>query len=157
MHQAFALALTFDCKSNMDTLPAELLRQICDLLDREDINSIRVVTKTWAHVAALYLFREITITPFSLERLRLIAQHDVIATCVRSIIFRADLIPSTLPEMWHEESIRRCRTWIMGEEYLYYQRYVRAYCEQQRLRENNYTLSREIIDLSIPCSEDFNA
>ncbi len=27
---------------------------------------------------------------------------------------------------------------------------MRAYCEQQRLRENNYTLSREIIDLSIP-------
>ena len=134
----------------MDTLPAELLHQICGLLDREDLNSIRVVTKTWAHFAALYLFQEITITPSSLERLRLIAQHQVIATCVRCIIFRADLIPSTLPEMWHHDSIRKCRTWIMGEEHLYYQRYVRAYCEQQRLRENNYTLSREIINLSIP-------
>lgn len=123
----------------MDTLPAELKRKICSLLYREDLISIRVVNKSWAYLAALQLFQELTITPLSLERLRLIAQHEVIATCIKSIIFRADFLPPIRPEMW-----------ILGEEHPLFQRYVRAYCKQERLRENNHKLSREIIDFSIP-------
>lgn len=134
----------------MDTLPAELKQHICDVLDYEDLKAIRFVNKKWAHVAALYLFIKITITPLSLDRLRLIAQHEVIAACIKEVVFYADLLPSIPPEMWHEELIRRTRTWTMEEESFRFQNYVVAYREQQRLRENNHKLSREIVDFSIP-------
>ena len=131
----------------MDTIPAELKHYLCSFLDYEDLSTIRLVNRTWAHVAALKLFERITITPLSLERLRLIAQNSIINTCVKRITFHADLLPSILPEMWHERSILNSRT---EERSLRFNRYVLAYREQQRLRENNHKLNREIIGLSIP-------
>lgn len=134
----------------METLPAELKQYLCDFLDCEDLSTVRVVNKTWAHVAALQLFEGITITPLSLERLRLIVQHEVIAKCVKRISFHTDLLPSILPEMWHEGLIRSSRTWTVEGQALRYHRYVLACREQQRLGENNHKLNREIIELSIP-------
>lgn len=97
-----------------------------------------------------HIFEEIIITPLSLERIRLIAQHELIATCVKSVTFYADLLPSILPEMWHERLISETQMRTMEEASFRYQRYVLAYCEQQRLCKNNHKLNREIIDLSIP-------
>lgn len=134
----------------METLPVELKQRICGLLGHEDLKSIRVVNKTWAYVAASYLFEEIIITPLSLERIRLIAQHELIATCVKSVTFYADLLPSILPETWHEILISETQMRTMEEVSFRYQRYVLGYCEQQRLCKNNHKLNREIIDLSIP-------
>ncbi len=134
----------------MNALPIELKQHICGFLHDEDLPSVRAVNSTWSHVAACRLFREITITPLSLERLRLIAQHELIATCVKRIILHVDLLPLVLPEMWHEGLIRSQFTHTPKEEAFAFRRYVLAYRVQQRLRENDYKLNREIMDLSIP-------
>lgn len=52
--------------------------------------------------------------------------------------------------MWHERLIQRCKRVTEKGETFRFQRYVLAYREQQRLRENSYKLNREIVDLSIP-------
>ena len=62
--------------------------------------STRLVNKVWTQVAASHLFEEFLLTPLSLERLRIISQHEHIATCVKSINFYAHLLPFILPEMW---------------------------------------------------------
>ncbi len=134
----------------MNALPIELKQHICGFLHDEDLPSVRAVNSTWSHVAACRLFREITITPLSLERLRLIAQHELIATCVKCIILHVDLLPLVLPEMWHEGLIRSQFTHTPEEEAFAFRRYVLAYRVQQCLRENDYKLNREIMDLSIP-------
>lgn len=129
----------------MEKLPPELKQHICGLLDKKDLKSIRILSRTWAHIAAIHLFEEILITPLSLERLRLIAQHEIIATCVKCITFHADLLPSVLPEMWHERWVLRHSWWGVKEDDSFrFRQYVLAYREQQRLRENNHKLSREI-------------
>ena len=134
----------------MKHLPVELKQHICSVLDYEDLKSIRLVNKECAHVAVLYLFRRISVTPICLERLRLIAQHKVFATCIKEVDFYADLLPSIPPEIWHERLVRGSRPWTTEEESFRFQNYVLVYHEQQRLRENNHKLSREIIDWSIP-------
>ena len=85
----------------MEKLPVELKQHICDLLDNEDLRSMRVLNRTYAHVAALHLFGEIFITPLSLERLRLIAQHEFIATCVNV---------SLSTQTFYFQSCQRCGT-----------------------------------------------
>ena len=135
----------------MEKLPVELKQHICGLLDDNNLKSVRILDKTWANIAALHLSEEILITPLSLERLRLIAQHEVITRCVKPITFYAELLPSILPEMWHEHRIQRDLRWGMKEDdSLRFRRYVLAHREQQRLRENNYNLTRMIVNLSIP-------
>lgn len=134
----------------METLPAELRLHICGLLDREDLSSVRLVNKTWSHLTAWRTFEQITITPLSLERLKPIAQHEVIAKCVKSITFHADFLSMTLLEVGRELLFRRSRTWTMEETSFHFQTYVFVYQEQQCLRENHYKLYKEILDLSIP-------
>ena len=135
----------------MEKLPPELKQHICGFLDFDNQRSIRVLNRTWARVAAAPFFEKILITPLSLERLRLIAQHEYIATCVKCIIFYADLVPcSVLPENWLEGPVQRVQFWGTDEDFFRCQRFALACREQQHLRENNHKLNKEIIDLSIP-------
>ena len=67
------------------------------------------------------------------------------------MIFYPDLLPSILPEMWHESLIQRDDWWELEVNNTFrFQRYVLAYREQQRLCENNHKLRKEIVSLSIP-------
>lgn len=134
----------------MEKLPPELKQHICGLLDRKGLRSVRLLSRTWAPNAALNLFENILITPLTMDRLRLIAQHEYIATCVRLLTFCTDLLPSILPEMWYEDSIWKCQWQSKENDSLRFHEYVLAYREQQRLRENNHKLSRDIVDVSIP-------
>ena len=129
----------------MENLPAELKEHICSFLHHRDLRSVRFVNKTWAHVAVLSFFEAITITLFSLERLRLIAQHELIATRIRRITFHVDLLRPITLQKWSAGLARKRSTMPLA-----YQRYILAYGEQNRLQENDYKLSREILDSSIP-------
>lgn len=131
----------------MDILLVELKQHVCRFLDDRDLVSIRFLNKSWASVAEISLFKAITITPLTLERLKLIAEHKSIAPCVKRIHFHVDILPSILPEMWHERS-GSCHT--MEIEPLGFQVYLLAFHEQRRLHENDYKLSREILDSTIP-------
>lgn len=91
----------------MEKLPVELKQTVCGFLENKDLRIIRPLNRIWARIGALHLFKSILIMPLSLERFKLIAQHEYIATCVRALTFCTDLFPSILPEMWHEEIIRK--------------------------------------------------
>ena len=80
----------------MEKRPVDLKSLICSSLNFADLKSLRQVSRSWTLAPAEVLFKELVITQATLQQLEILSQW------ARIIVFRAYLLPSILPELWHE-------------------------------------------------------
>ncbi|KAF2124629.1 hypothetical protein P153DRAFT_360833 [Dothidotthia symphoricarpi CBS 119687] len=77
----------------MKYLPPELHYEVCEYLSLEDIRRYRLVNKTFSHVGAAKLFRQLTFhaSDESLNQVCAVAAHPVLRKQVKSLIWDANL------------------------------------------------------------------
>jgi hypothetical protein len=77
-------------------LVTEILLEVCSLLSRHDLKTIRLVSHAWNNSAQVLLFEHVNLklTRESFKRLRNIAQHEKLSKYVRKITYDAKLLIS---------------------------------------------------------------
>ncbi|KAL8704687.1 MAG: hypothetical protein Q9201_002149 [Fulgogasparrea decipioides] len=78
----------------MDYLPSELGQAICGLLEKEDLQSLRLVAKYFNELSIPFLFDEVQLVlhPKSFDRLSAIARHPVISKCIKTLYYEPDML-----------------------------------------------------------------
>ena len=90
--------------STMDTLPNELLHDVCSCLLSADIKNLRLLNHQFANLGAEYLLPEVHLVfeEESVKRLHEIARHPIIGRAVTSLFYEATLIDSLDDEVWSD-------------------------------------------------------
>ena len=121
----------------MYTLPFELRLQICNYLDFTSLKSVRLTSRECDQAAVKVLFKELWVTYSSIGRLFDPSFHEILNLHVRSIVFFIDLLPSILPEIWHERSYSCIPSVDVKSIGLNYGNYSSQYRQQQHFFEES--------------------
>lgn len=72
-------------------LPNEIFLHILKSLEKCDLKSARLVSKTWTAFAAEFLFDQVYVSvhPENLEVFEAITQHALLSKCVKTLIYDA--------------------------------------------------------------------
>lgn len=116
----------------MDGLSTELKQEVCENLQATDLGSLRQVSKAWATIAAVFLFKELSVAPISLDNLVNVARHENLRRCVRTFNFYSYRLPFILPEIWHEARKDRYPNMTERERGAEYEAYILFYRKQEK-------------------------
>ena len=108
----------------MERLPPELLASVCSFSDIRDLKELRLANKTFADIAAKFLFESlhVTLIPRYLHRVTEVAYHPTLRFHVHTLFFHEDILDQKYAEyeIWKAEvekvqypqaDLERCRTY----------------------------------------------
>lgn len=80
--------------TKLDTAPAEVLHAICALLPPKAVAELRLTCNVLAEIGARYLVKQVKFhtSVTSLERLQMIANHEVFSQYIETVHFEANLL-----------------------------------------------------------------
>ncbi|KAL9578888.1 MAG: hypothetical protein Q9212_005435 [Teloschistes hypoglaucus] len=131
-------------KASWDTLPQEIKTHILSFAGEcpPDWKNARLVSRNWAETAAPYVFREISLTPCTMHRLKDVRSLQTIQHHVKHLVLATSIMPKISWQQWKNDffllyiyGCTPCPTYL--EVAPRYEQYLKLFRQQQRFIDAN--------------------